>query len=136
MATRPSKSSKTETPGKQAARTRRLRNGEPGKAIVPRQGTVGGGRAIGQQNKTTAAAKQALEAAFQGLGGVPALVKWGKSNRTEFYKIWARLIPKDVQHDVGAGLEDLLAQLAAPHAGADAEPGDYIELRAEDPSQP
>lgn len=58
------------------------------------------GRKKGSQNKVTKAFKEALLDAFHGLGGTDALIKWGKENPTEFYKIAARLIPTEV---VGPG---------------------------------
>lgn len=59
-------------------------------------------------------ARQNLTEAFDLMGGVPALVRWGRKQPTEFYRIWARLIPKDVADATGAlPLEDLLSKLAA-----------------------
>lgn len=59
-------------------------------------------------------ARENLSQAFDDMGGVPALVKWGKANPTEFYRIWARLIPKEaVEETSRLPLEDLLARLAA-----------------------
>jgi hypothetical protein len=52
-----------------------------------------GGRKKNTPNKITAAFKTALLEAFQETGGTEALVRWAKKNRTEFYKICARLIP-------------------------------------------
>jgi hypothetical protein len=43
----------------------------------------------------TASIKGALTEAFDGLGGVPALVQWGKTNPTPFYLCWSRLAPKE-----------------------------------------
>ena len=39
------------------------------------------GRPRGTPNKLPASTRQALEEAFQGLGGVPALMEWGKPTR-------------------------------------------------------
>jgi hypothetical protein len=44
-----------------------------------------------------AAAKEAFARAFEGIGGVPGLIEWAEANRTEFYKLFARLIPTE-QH--------------------------------------
>lgn len=55
-----------------------------------------GGRPKGGLNKTTRNVKQALERAFERLGGVRSLVAWGRENPTEFYKLWAKLLPKDL----------------------------------------
>ena len=54
-----------------------------------------GGRKKGTPNVVTASIKSALTEAFDGLGGVPALVRWGKANPTPFYQCWSRLAPKD-----------------------------------------
>lgn len=64
--------------------------------------------------KAVQATRQQLLEAFELMGGVPALVKWGKTNPTEFYRIWARLLPKDApEPDAGKmPLEQLLAKLA------------------------
>lgn len=57
---------------------------------------AGKGRPKGSPNKTTASIKAAITEAFEQLGGVPALVKWGKANPGEFYKLWGRLAPQEV----------------------------------------
>lgn len=51
------------------------------------------GRPKGSRNKKTVAVKEALENAFAGMGGTPALIKWAKENPTEFFKIWSKLLP-------------------------------------------
>src|SRR6266496_2386030 len=56
-----------------------------------------GGRRKGTPNKATAATREALQKAFDDLGGVPALVKWGKANPDEFYRLWGRLIPGEIR---------------------------------------
>lgn len=56
----------------------------------------------GDTHKTTRAAKEIMQLAFDELGGMPALVKWAKADpdhTSEFYKLWARLIPMDVTSD-------------------------------------
>lgn len=58
---------------------------------------IGSGRQPGSVNKTTSSIKAAFIAAFDNLGGIPALVEWGKENPTDFYKLVSRLIPVEVQ---------------------------------------
>jgi hypothetical protein len=53
------------------------------------------GRPKGSANKMTRAAKEAFALAFEELGGVGGLTEWGRRNRTEFYKLFARLIPAE-----------------------------------------
>jgi hypothetical protein len=57
-----------------------------------------GGRKPGSKNKTTAAVKQALVEAFEQMGGVESLVAWGRRNRTEFYKLWVRMLPVELKN--------------------------------------
>lgn len=66
-----------------------------------------------QPPKVTAAARDNLAAAFDYMGGVPALVVWGRANPTEFYRIWARLIPREsAETSAALPLEALLEKLA------------------------
>jgi hypothetical protein len=63
-------------------------------------------------NKTTIAVKQALQEAFQGIGGVPALTAWARDNQGEFYKLYAKLLPTEVKADVNVTvtLEKLISE--------------------------
>lgn len=73
------------------------------------KGKKTGGRKRGSLNKTTVSVKQVFEEAFDGLGGTKALVKWAKAEPTEFYKLYAKLIPQDI--NAKHGLTDSLAAL-------------------------
>jgi len=68
------------------------------------------GRPKGSQNKLTKAAKEAFQAAFDELGGVQALVNWGKRKPDAFYALYARLIPVDNQHSGNLNLAWPLAK--------------------------
>ena len=82
-----------------------------------------GGRAKGTPNRSTSSVKAALQEAFDKLGGVPALVRWGKEQPGEFYKIYARLVPTEVKaslevSSIGALLDEARARrLKALEAG-------------------
>lgn len=72
-----------------------------------------GRKGAAQAPKTITMARENLTEAFDFLGGVPALVVWGRQNRTEFYRIWARLIPKEAApENETMPLEQLLKMLA------------------------
>jgi hypothetical protein len=59
-------------------------------------------------------ARANLYAAFEDMGGVQALVRWGQSQPTEFYRIWARLIPVEVEDETKKmPLETLLEMLSS-----------------------
>lgn len=59
-----------------------------------------------------------LEAAFDDLGGLDALVKWAKRNPGEFYKVWAKLLPKDIKVSGTLSLANLL-ELATKYTPED-----------------
>jgi hypothetical protein len=54
------------------------------------------GRPKGVQNKFSATAKENLIAVFTTLGGTRQMADWARENLTEFYKLYARLVPIDV----------------------------------------
>lgn len=67
-----------------------------------------------QSPKVTVKARDDLALAFDLMGGVPALVVWGRTNPTEFYRLWARLIPREAADTSQAlPLETLLEKLAS-----------------------
>lgn len=71
---------------------------------------AGRGRVKGVPNKITRSVKEALQLAFEGIGGVPALMRWGEANPSAFYPIWVRIAPQE--HDItsnGQTLEALVS---------------------------
>lgn len=72
------------------------------------KGQKTGGRQKGTPNKTTKNAREAFQMAFDGLGGYSRLQAWALENQTDFYKLYARLIP--VEH-VGEGGEGPIATI-------------------------
>lgn len=71
----------------------------------------------GAVNKLTKSAREAYQAAFESIGGTDSLAVWAKANKTEFYKLYARLIP--VEH-VGEGGEGPI-QTVVKHIYEDAQ---------------
>jgi len=54
------------------------------------------GRPKGAKDKTSATAKENILAVFSRLKGTAGMAKWAEENQTEFYRIYARLLPKEV----------------------------------------
>lgn len=73
------------------------------KAGEPRPESAG--RKKGSVNKTTVAAKQAFQLAFDQVGGVEKLVEWANKNQTDFYKLYGRLIPQDVNANMSGAVK-------------------------------
>src|SRR5262249_25306597 len=82
--------------------------------------TKTGGRKIRVQNKTTDTAREALHNAVEAIGGQERLAEWAKTNPDDFYRLYARLIPQELnhggQHNNPIGLRDLGARLDALQA--------------------
>lgn len=72
-----------------------------------------GRKGAAKSPKIMAQAREDLARAFDLIGGVAALVVWGRSNATDFYRLWAKLIPATAQAESSAlPLEELLEKLA------------------------
>ena len=59
------------------------------------------GRPVGSKNKFTTL-KNAFIETFEELGGVDNLVEWARANQTEFYRMVARLMPKEVETKISS----------------------------------
>lgn len=68
--------------------------------------SAGRGRKKGELNRVTRAVKEALEEAFERMGGVDSLVEWGRSDPTEFYKLWAKLLPAQINANVTGDIKN------------------------------
>ena len=67
-----------------------------------------GGRQKGTPNKRTVQVKEALEKAFRGIGGTKALMRWAVDNPGEFYKLWVKMLPRNMTVKIDEG-EDILS---------------------------
>lgn len=71
-----------------------------------------GGRTRRGGKNQLQAARDAVVNAFEKLGGEDGLVKFGQMYPKEFYtQIWAKMIPRVSEVEIGESLEDVLSQL-------------------------
>ena len=68
----------------------------------------------GVNNKFTGAFREAVQVVYTGLGGHTAFLEWAKENRTEYYRIAARLIPGEMQEGDRAGTVTVIVQRNPP----------------------
>ena len=66
----------------------------------PQKGQRFGGRQKGTRNKLTIAVKEAIETAFEKLGGAKYLIGIGRSDPQVFCSLLGKILPKEI---VGAG---------------------------------
>jgi hypothetical protein len=72
------------------------------------QGAKTGGRKSGTPNKLSASAKENIAAVFVRLGGYEAMTNWASENQTDFYKIYARLIPVELTGKDGGDIKQTI----------------------------
>jgi hypothetical protein len=65
-----------------------------------------GERGKGKIGKT---AKDNVLAVFQRLGGTASMARWAKDNQTDFYRLYAKLIPQQIDMDVNIKEKDVSA---------------------------
>src|SRR6516225_8814880 len=76
-------------------------------------------RPKGVPNKIGAQAKENIVAVFTRLGGTAAMAEWARNNQTEFYRLYARLIPSESTTEINVkdaaelSTEELLAIVRA-----------------------
>lgn len=64
------------------------------------KGIKTGGRVVGTPNKVTGTVKDNVIGVFDQIGGQEEMATWAKDNRTEFYRLYAKLLPHQVNTDV------------------------------------
>ena len=64
------------------------------------KGKKTGGRVAGTPNKVSSVVQDNVIAVFDDIGGKPAMAKWAKENQTEFYRLWGRLLPRQINSEV------------------------------------
>lgn len=65
----------------------------------------------GIPNKAGATAKDNVLAVFTRLGGTAAMAKWAEDNQTDFYRIYAKLIPAQLTGADGGPIQVALSRI-------------------------
>lgn len=65
----------------------------------------GAGRPAGVPNKMSAAVKDNVIDVFEAIGGVQNMAVWATENQTQFYNLYAKLLPLQVTGANGGALE-------------------------------
>lgn len=70
-----------------------------------------GGRQPGSPNKLSGLAKENIAGVFNRLGGTEAMALWAMENQTQFYQIYARLLPHEVTGEGGGPVQIIATAL-------------------------
>lgn len=68
---------------------------------------AGPGRPKGSLNKVSAQVKENVLHVFDQMGGVRKMTEWAQENTTEFYRIYARLLPTEATVNVQRAAAEL-----------------------------
>ena len=75
------------------------------------------GRPKGSRNQITMTVKRAIEAAFEGIGGVENLTAWAREHPTDFFKLYVKLLPIDVRAELKhSGAVTIIVETGVPRA--------------------
>lgn len=80
---------------------------------VTRPGRNGGrlstaGRPKGAVNKTTREVKEVIAETFERIGGIETFATWARSNKDEFYKLYSKLLPVQLQGAASNGAINII----------------------------
>jgi len=62
--------------------------------------TKGAGRKKGVPNKLSGSVKQNIVGVFDKIGGREKMAKWAEDNQTDFYRLYGRLAPTEIEANV------------------------------------
>lgn len=65
----------------------------------------GAGRPAGVPNKMSTAVKDNVIEVFEAIGGVHSMAEWATENKTQFYNLYAKLLPHQVTGEGGGPLQ-------------------------------
>lgn len=63
-----------------------------------------GGRKKGTPNKASKTVKDNVLAVFENIGGAATMTNWARQNQTEFFKLYAKLLPTETDLNVEGSL--------------------------------
>lgn len=65
----------------------------------------GAGRRPGVPNKLSGTVKDNIVRVFEKIGGVPRMCSWAEKNETQFYSLYAKLLPLQVTGEGGEPIQ-------------------------------
>lgn len=75
-----------------------------------------GGRKKGVKNKITRKVSEVFEEAFERLGGADALVEFAADEPSEFYRLYGKMLPRQIDADITSNGQTLESPITAKDA--------------------
>lgn len=75
-----------------------------------------GGRTKGTPNKISSGVKSNIIAVFDKIGGRDAMAAWAEENKTEFYRLYSKLLPTEITGEGGGPLTVKVVQFGNNHS--------------------
>jgi hypothetical protein len=70
------------------------------------------GRPPGAINLLSRTAKVNIQQCFVDMGDLPAFVEWAKRNQTQFYQLYARLLPHEISSEDCGGVTVIIQKFS------------------------
>lgn len=74
----------------------------------------GAGRPAGVPNKLSSTVKENIIEVFERIGGVESMAAWASENQTQFFNLYAKLLPLQVNADVTATITKIEREIVRP----------------------
>jgi hypothetical protein len=87
---------------------------------------TGGGSRKGVPNKVSTTVKDNVIAVFHAIGGTQTMQQWAKENQTEFFKLYAKLIPTQIDLEATIKPADISSEPMTPEQWAEQHAGESI----------
>ena len=71
-----------------------------------------GGRVAGTPNKISGAVRDNVVNVFNKIGGEDEMARWAKKNPTEFYRLYSKLLPRQVNSEISTDSNQQPEQLS------------------------
>ena len=81
--------------------------------MASKDGKKTGGRVPGVTNKVSGTAKENMICVFTRLGGTAAMANWAREHPSDFYRLYAKLLPHELTGPMGNPIQIVFNELQA-----------------------
>lgn len=97
---------------------------------------IGSPRLDPKREISTRKVNNAIDEAFELIGGIPRFAVWAHNNQDAFYKMWAKTAPRKLDIDANHTVQFLKPSVAASPLDQDFTEADYVDMGESVPATP